>query len=126
MRAKLNCDRLFFNWKAATLLGVAAALAVCGFTIDHTKIAHTQLVLTASWPLMTLAVAMSLGSITLFLAMWLYWVKCDGSLRWYRSIWFCVLLLGFFSGVPQVLYYIAVYLPGVRKRLQEEKGERSA
>lgn len=125
MRARLDFDRVFFKRETAILLGVAAALAVGGIAIAQTNLAHAPLGRTASWFLLVFAIATSLGAITLFVSMWLYWVKCDSTSRWYRGIWFFVLVLGLFSGAPQVLYYLIVYLPAVRNKLQRRNGEQN-
>ncbi len=124
-RTQLDFERLFFCRKTALVLGVAAMLAVGGIATACAKVTPTQLSKTGYWSLWVFSVTTSIGAITLFMAMWSYWVKCDRSSKWYRSIWFVVLLFGFFSGAPQVLYYMVVYLPGLRGRLQERQGERS-
>ena len=123
--ANFDLDRFFFGWGTAIALGVAAVLAAVGTVTAHTSIEHAQLGRVASSFLLVCAVATSVGAITLFVSMWIYWVKCDRSPKTYRLIWFFVLLFGLFSGAPQVLYYLVVYLPGVRNKLQWERGERS-
>jgi hypothetical protein len=50
----------------------------------------------------------------LWLGMWRFWVRLDGSNGITKRVWFLVLLLGFWYGA--CLYYYFVYLPQVLRK----------
>jgi uncharacterized BrkB/YihY/UPF0761 family membrane protein len=122
----MEFEQLFLNTKTAKVLGIATALAAFGAATSQTKLHLLHVGRAGSVLLLIYGLATAFGAITLFLAMCLYWAKCDRSKRWYRSFWFAVLLLGLLSGVPQVLSFLVVYLPDVRKHLQRPQADATA
>jgi len=56
----------------------------------------------------------TVGLFFIWLGMWFYWVRLDGSAAWQKALWFFVLLAGFCLG--STLYFLFVYLPQMMRR----------
>ena len=56
----------------------------------------------------------TVGLFFIWLGIWFYWVRLDGSEAWQKALWFFVLLAGFCLG--STLYFLFVYLPQMMRR----------
>jgi hypothetical protein len=61
---------------------------------------------------------MAVGTLFLWLGMWLYWARIDRSRPWMKRIGFFLLLIGFWYG--SVIYYALFYIPEYIRRSREE------
>jgi hypothetical protein len=113
--SQLDWPRILFRRTTAILLGIAAVFSVGAVALIHSNInpnaiSPLQNALVGIWGAIG-----ALGFLALLVCMGFFWLKCDDSSRLNRTIWFLILLLGFFYGTP-VAYYAIVYLPQALKR----------
>ncbi len=120
--SQLNWPRILFTRRAAILLGMAAALSVCGLIIIHSGISLDSLSPLKRGALSFTGAASAGGLISLTVCMGFFWLKCDRSSRPSRTIWFVLLLLGFAYG-SQILYFAVSYVPAVLRRLRNPESE---
>ncbi len=115
----LDWPRILFTRSAGILLGVAALLSLAAVFINHSNFNFDALSPGRQECLTILGAASAMGFFVLPICMGFFWLKCDSSSKISKTIWFLILLLGFMFG-SAVLYYVAVYLPALTKRLQNE------
>src|ERR1017187_6781173 len=118
--SELNWPRILFTRSAAILLGIAAILTGCAVFIMHSDIKPESLNSAEGKAIGILGAAGAFGFFALIACMWFFWLRCDSSSKSWRTIWFIILLLGFFYG-SAVLYYAIVYLPAVLGRIRNRE-----
>jgi small-conductance mechanosensitive channel len=118
--SELNWLRILFTRSAAILLGIAAILTGCAVLIMHSDIKPESLNPAEETAIGILGAAGAFGFFALLVCMWFFWLRCDSSPKIWRTIWFIILLLGFFYG-SAVLYYVIVYLPAVLGRIRNRE-----
>jgi hypothetical protein len=120
---QFDWPRILFARSAAILLGLAAVLSVGGVIIGQTDFSLDALG-PLEYKLLSIAGAASaIGFFALIAGMGYFWIKCDGSSRLGRTVWFVLLLAGIKYG-SFVAYYAAVYLPAVIERSRNPYEER--
>lgn len=120
--SELDWPRVLLTRGAAVLLGIAAALSLSAVVIIHPDLNLNALSPLRPEVLSLIAAASALGFILLLICMGFFWLKCDSSPRYWKTIWFLILLIGFPYG-GAALYYVVVYLPAVIRRKPGEHVE---
>jgi len=109
---KLDWPRILFTRSAPYLLGAAAVLNIWLVILIYVEPSPASSVENFFFGIGGAAAAV--GFFALLVPMWFFWLRCDHQPRWRKAVWFFLLLLGFsFGAIP---YYLAVYLPAVRRR----------
>lgn len=117
---------MLYTRTAAVLLGIAAVLTLPAVVLIQSDFAFHALNPSLHLALSILGGTGAFGLIALLVCMGFFWFRCDSSPRPWRAAWFVILLAGFAFG-SQVIYYLVVYLPAVRRRLRNpERSEQEA
>ena len=120
----LNWPRILYARTAAILLGFAAALTIPALIFFHGKLDPDAYSGLKGGILQVIADLSPLGFISLLVCMAFFWLRCDVSSKSSRTIWFFLLLVGFWYG-SQIAYYVLVYLPAVLKQLRNPEVEEA-
>ena len=97
--------------RQASVLFFLSTLCVVIYTFAFSRLDLTMM---SFWNRLPWGILVLLGPIAivfLWLGMWRYWVRIDGSSVWVKRLWFLALLFGMWYGA--CLYYLVVYLPQV-------------
>lgn len=117
--------RLLLNRKAAAILGVAGVLSIGALIIRYVDLNSAGFTPLEYEALSIAGAAIASGYFLLLICMGFFWLKCDVSPKFNRTVWFVVLLLGFAYG-SAVAYYALVYLPVVVKRIRNPREQAPA
>lgn len=111
---RLDWPRILFAPSAPYLLGVASVLSIWLIILVYFEPSPATSVGNVFFGVTGAAAAV--GFFALLVPMWFFWLRCDHQPRWRKAVWFFLLLFGVsFGAIP---YYLAVYLPAVRKHRQ--------
>lgn len=98
----------------ASLFTISSILTVCVELLLRSRVEPAKMSFWIRLPLAFLGVFGTLGMMFLWVGMWWYWATLDDSGRWWKRIWFVVLLIGFWDG--SIVYFLFVYLPQLVRR----------
>ncbi len=111
------------NWLASPtavkFFLISTIFVVASIPLAEGWIDITKTTLGIRLPLTILAILGTIAILSLWIGMWLYWIRLDGSGIWAKRAWFFVLLVGFWYGA--VPYYFFVYRPQVTRRARGER-----
>jgi hypothetical protein len=100
------------------LFSVSAALCVALTLFYFRPVDPLETVLWLRILITVIGMAATVGLFFIWLGMWFYWARLDGSEAWRKTLWFLVLLVGFCLG--STLYFLFVYLPQAMRRAKPE------
>lgn len=115
--SQLDWPRILYRRNTAILLGIAAIFSIGAVVLFHSNINPDTLGPVQNVLVGFLGVAGTAGFLGLLVCMGFFWLRCDNSSKLNRTIWFVILLLGFYCGT-HVAYYAIVYLPQAVKRIR--------
>jgi hypothetical protein len=120
--SNLDWPRILLTRRATALLGLAAALSVCALALIHSDVNPDTFSPLKRDAVSIIGAAGVFGFFSLLICMGFFWLRCDTSSKPIRTLWFVLLLFGFFYG-SQIAYYAIVYLPAVLKRPGNQESE---
>ena len=123
MISNLEWPRILYKRATAIQLGFAAVLSAVFIVLSYGKF-NLDSPPPIESALIGIVGALSVaGYIALLICMGFFWLKCDGSSKANRTVWFLFLLFGFAIG-SHIAYYFFVYVPTVVKRLRNPVSEQ--
>ena len=106
-------DEWIVTRRAARLFFVASVCVLCLTPVFLGRVHTARMLFWERFPWGILGVAGPVAFFFLWIAMWRYWSRIDGSKGWIKRASFVVLLFGIWFGA--VLYCGFVYFPQVRR-----------
>ena len=109
---QLDSPRILYKRTTAIFLGLAAVFSIPALFIIHTGVDLNALSPVKGEVVSIVGAVGAFGFMALLAGMGFLWLRCDGSSRLNKTIWFVVLAIECFYGTP-IAYYFIVYLPAV-------------
>jgi hypothetical protein len=120
--------RISEDWLQSRTASVLFALSA-GMIVGMTGVWFGYVHVSETAPIQNifLGVAGALSALSIFFlwgGMWSFWLRCDTSRRTVRRLTFLLLAIGIWYGA--ILYYLLIYLPGIRKRIHSPTAKEIA